>query len=133
MTTSSVDFVSATPNLLVSDMAASLAFYRDVLGFQLEQSVPDEPPFVFAWLKRGGVQLFLNDAKPVIAEFASLRAGNTSTLFVIVNDVDAFHAELAGRARIVMGLTDQFYGMREFAILDPDGYLITFAQRIAKE
>ena len=67
MTTSSVDFVSATPNLLVSDMAASLAFYRDVLGFQLEQSVPDEPPFVFAWLKRGGVQLFLNDAKPVIA------------------------------------------------------------------
>ena len=133
MTTSSVDFVSATPNLLVSDMAASLAFYRDVLGFQLEQSVPDEPPFVFAWLKRGGVQLFLNDAKPVIAEFASLHAGNTSTLFVIVNDVDAFHAELTGRARIVMGLTDQFYGMREFAILDPDGYLITFAQRIAKE
>jgi uncharacterized glyoxalase superfamily protein PhnB len=51
---------------------------------------------------------------------------------VIVNDVDAFHAQLTGRARIVMGLTDQFYGMREFAILDPDGYLITFAQRIVK-
>jgi lactoylglutathione lyase len=127
--TPSVNFVSATPNLLVSDMAASLAFYRDVLGFQLEQSVPDAAPFVFAWLKRGGVELFLNDAKPVVSEHTSLRAGNTSTLFVVVNDVDAFHAQLSGRARIVMGLTDQFYGMREFAILDPDGYLITFAQR----
>jgi hypothetical protein len=30
-------------------------------------------------------------------------------------------------------LTDQFYGMREFAILDPDGYLVTFAERVAKE
>jgi uncharacterized glyoxalase superfamily protein PhnB len=49
---------------------------------------------------------------------------------VIVNDVDAFHAQLSGRAQIVMGLTDQFYGMREFAILDPDGYLITFAQKM---
>jgi catechol 2,3-dioxygenase-like lactoylglutathione lyase family enzyme len=128
--TASVDFVSATPNLIVSDMAASLAFYRDVLGFQLAQSVPDEAPFVFAWLKRGGVELFLNDAKPVVSEFTNLRAGNTSTLFVIVNDVDAFHAQLSGRARIVMGLTDQFYGTREFAILDPDGYLITFAQKM---
>jgi catechol 2,3-dioxygenase-like lactoylglutathione lyase family enzyme len=125
-----VNFVSATPNLIVSDMAASLAFYRDMLGFQLAQSVPDEPPFVFAWLKRGGVELFLNDAKPVVSEFTNLRAGNTSTLFVIVNDVDAFHAQLSGRARIVMGLTDQFYGTREFAILDPDGYLITFAQKM---
>jgi uncharacterized glyoxalase superfamily protein PhnB len=85
---------------------------------------------VFAWLKRGGVELFLNDAKPVVSEFTNLRAGNTSTLFVIVNDVDAFHAQLSGRARIVMGLTDQFYGTREFAILDPDGYLITFAQKM---
>jgi catechol 2,3-dioxygenase-like lactoylglutathione lyase family enzyme len=131
--TPSVNFVSATPNLLVSDMAASLAFYRDVLGFQLEQSVPDTAPFVFVWLKREGVELFLNDAKPVVSEHTNLRAGNTSTLFVVVNDVDAFHAQLSGRARIVMGLTDQFYGMREFAILDPDGYLITFAQRIGQE
>jgi uncharacterized glyoxalase superfamily protein PhnB len=113
-------------------MAASVAFYRDVLGFTLKDSVPGEPPFVFAWLERGGVQLFLNDAKPVVEEFTTLRAGNTSTLFIVVNDVDALHAEVSGRARVVMGLKDQFYGMREFAILDPDGYLVTFAQRMAK-
>jgi uncharacterized glyoxalase superfamily protein PhnB len=129
-TTPTVNFVSATPNLLVSDMAISLAFYRDVLGFRLKDSVPAEPPFVFAWLERGGVELFLNDAKPVIAEYTTLRAGHTSTLFVIVNDVDALHAEISSQAKIVMGLKDQFYGMREFAVLDPDGYLLTFAQRL---
>ncbi len=85
---------------------------------------------MFAWLERGGVELFLNDAKPVIAELTTLRAGHTSTLFIIVNDVDALHGEVSSQAKIVMGLKDQFYGMREFAVLDPDGYLLTFAQRL---
>jgi hypothetical protein len=29
-----------------------------------------------------------------------------------------------------VGIVTQFYGMREFAIEDPDGYVITFAERI---
>ena len=47
-----------------------------------------------------------------------------------MNDVDALHAEISSQAKIVTGLKDQFYGMREFALLDPDGYLLTFAQRL---
>ena len=31
---------------------------------------------------------------------------------------------------VTMPLVTQFYGMREFAIVDPDGYVITFAQRV---
>jgi uncharacterized glyoxalase superfamily protein PhnB len=31
-----------------------------------------------------------------------------------------------------MPLVTRFYGMREFAITDPDGYVITFAQRVAQ-
>ena len=30
-----------TPNLIVADVSRSIAFYRDVLGFSLEQTVPD--------------------------------------------------------------------------------------------
>jgi uncharacterized glyoxalase superfamily protein PhnB len=30
-----------------------------------------------------------------------------------------------------MPLKTQFYGMREFAIEDPDGHILTFAQRVA--
>jgi hypothetical protein len=32
-----------------------------------------------------------------------------------------------------MPLVTQFYGMREFAIEDPDGYVITFAQRVGNQ
>ena len=44
-----------TPNLIVSDVGRSIAFYRDVLGFTLEQTVPDVDPFVFAIVTSGSV------------------------------------------------------------------------------
>ncbi len=47
-------FVSVTPNLVVRDIARSLAFYRDVLGFTISMSVPDAPPYVFVGLERDG-------------------------------------------------------------------------------
>jgi uncharacterized glyoxalase superfamily protein PhnB len=125
-------FESLTPNLIVSDMAASVAFYRDVLGFTISESVPEAPPYVFAWMKRDDVNVFLNDAKPVVEQFPTLTIGRTSVLFIVVDAVDELFQSVAPRAQVVMPLTDQFYGMREFAVLDPDGYLITLAQRIAR-
>ena len=130
---SSITFMTATPNLIVSDMPASVTFYRDVLKFGIERTVPDEAPYVFVWLKRGSVELFLNEMTTVAAVFPNLRAGGTSTLYVVVDDVKGLMEEVTSRAQIAMPMTDQFYGMREFAIFDPDGYLITFAQRIAVE
>ena len=44
-------FTSVTPNLLVRDVASSTAFYRDVLGFTMSETVPDKEPFVFVWLE----------------------------------------------------------------------------------
>jgi len=40
-------FQKLTPNLVVRDVAASMEFYRSVLGFQPAIKVPDEPPYVF--------------------------------------------------------------------------------------
>ena len=56
-----VRFTAVTPNLIVRDVARSTAFYRDVLGFHIKQTVPDQAPFVFVWLERGAVTVFLND------------------------------------------------------------------------
>ena len=52
-------------------------------------------------------------------------------MFFIVTDVDALHAVVAPKATVVMPLKTQFYGMREFAVTDPDGHVITFAERVA--
>jgi uncharacterized glyoxalase superfamily protein PhnB len=134
-----MQFSDVTPNLVVSNVERSLAFYRDVLGFSVTATVPDAGPFVFAWMQRDGVSVFLNSRESV-AEHADLAArplGGTATLFITIEaadvaaGVDGLFASVAPRARVMMSLKDQFYGMREFGIEDPDGYVIFFAQRIA--
>ena len=127
-------FTSVTPNLIVGDIAKSTAFYRDVLGFTIKQTVPDLEPFVFVWLERDGVPVFLNDIKAAehdYPEAAKLPPGGTAALFFVIIGVDAYHAAVSPKATVVMPLKTQFYGMREFAITDPDGHLITFAERVA--
>jgi len=128
--TTAVKFEGLTPNLLVADVMASVAFYRDVFGFEVHLKVPAEPPFVFASLKRDGIEFFVNGIGTVRDEFPTLRTGDTSTLFIVVDNVDALFEGVKDRARIAMPLKNQFYGMREFAVFDPDGYLVTFAQPI---
>ena len=45
--------------------------------------------------------------------------------------VDALYAIVKVKAAVVMPIKTQFYGMREFGIEDPDGYVIYVAQRVA--
>ena len=126
-------FTSVTPNLLVRDVDASTTFYRDVLGFTVKQTVPDAAPFVFVWLERDGVPVFLNDPKAVehdLPGVASRPPGGTATLFFVITGVDAFHDQVAPHTPILMPLKTQFYGMREFAVADPDGHILTFAERV---
>jgi catechol 2,3-dioxygenase-like lactoylglutathione lyase family enzyme len=120
-----------SPNLVVADVDRSLAFYRDVLGFSVVQTVPEQPPFVFAMLQAGGVEILLNAPEAAYAEYPRFRdrpIGGTLTLFIEVDDVERLHRDLKDRVEIVMPFERKWYGLTEFAIADPDGYVITFAQ-----
>lgn len=129
-----------TPNLIVTDIDKSTAFYRDVLGFKVVTTVPDAAPFAFVWLQRDDVSVFLNAQSSLMEEdvpaLAGRPIGGTNTLFMSVeaesveNGIDGLFRSLEGRAKVAMPLKTQFYGMREFGIEDPDGYVIFFAQRI---
>jgi uncharacterized glyoxalase superfamily protein PhnB len=132
-------FQDVVPNLIVADIDRSSAFYRDVLGFTVVTTVPDASPFVFVWLQRDDVSVFLN-VRSGVAEDLPLLAqrsiGGTNTLFMTIDaesvdeGIDRVFRSVEGRAKVVMPLKNQFYGMREFGIEDPDGYVVFFAQRI---
>jgi lactoylglutathione lyase len=126
-------FKKLTPNLLVANVERSLAFYVDTLGFERGMTVPDAPPLVFASVTSGSVEVFFNDAATAVKElpvFTGKPIGATGTLFIEVDGVDALHDRLKPTVKIVMPIVTQFYGMREFAFEDPDGYVITFAERV---
>jgi lactoylglutathione lyase len=125
-------FKKLTPNLLVANVERSLAFYVETLGFERGMTVPDASPFVFASVTGGPVEIFLNDAATAVKEYPGFNGksiGATGTLYIEVEGVDALHDRLKATMKIVMPLATQFYGMREFAIADPDGYVLTFAER----
>src|SRR5262249_25472437 len=113
----------------------SLSFYIDVLGFARGMTVPEQSPFVFASVTSGAVEIFFNDAATAVKEdpsFAGKPIGATGTLFIELDGrgaVDAFHDRIGPNVTVTIPLVTQSYGMRESAITDPDGYVITFAQR----
>lgn len=127
-------FLRLTPNLVVRDVEKSLRFYCDVLDFELDKHVPEKPPFVFASVRGGGVEIFLNEFNASIAEypaFGKVPIGGTLTLYVAMQGVDEMYEKVrCDGARILMPIETKFYGVREFAIADPDGYVITLAERV---
>jgi len=130
-----VKYTKLTPNLVVRDVQAAVTFYQSVLGFQLGITVPDAPPYVFASVTNGsGVEIFFNDHKAVAEDYPALARdplGGTLTLFLECEGIEEIlkAVEKSG-AKIVMPLKAQFYGMREFAFEDPEGWIITMAERL---
>jgi uncharacterized glyoxalase superfamily protein PhnB len=129
-------FQKLTPNLVVRDVAASMDFYRSVLGFKTSITVPDQAPYVFGAVTNGGVEVFFNDQKAVAADYPALGSkpiGGSLTLFIEVEGIEEVLAAVQkSKAKITMPLKDQFYGMREFAFEDPEGWVVTIAERIQK-
>jgi uncharacterized glyoxalase superfamily protein PhnB len=126
-------FQKLTPNLVVRDVAAAMEFYRSVLGFQTAITVPEQPPYVFGSVTAGTVEIFFNDQKAVAADYPALGAkpiGGSLTLFLEVEGIEEVLAAVQkSGARITMPLKEQFYGMREFAFEDPEGWVVTIAER----
>ncbi len=123
-----------TPNLVVCNVEASMEFYCRVLGFQRGQTVPEHAPYVFGIVTNGPVEVFFNDQKAVAADHPALGnrpVGGALTLYIEVQGIESlFKTVQQHGAKITMPMKDQFYGMREFGMEDPEGWEITFAERV---
>jgi len=57
--------------------------------------------------------------------------GGTLTLFLECEGIEKILAAVENSgAKIVMPLKTQFYGMREFGFQDPEGWIVTMAERV---
>lgn len=105
--------------MCVANIARSLAWYRDALGFDVSFQY-GEPTF-YGCLCRDNVSIHL------IAKEQAHRAAGQGALCVFVNDVDALYADFLARgANIPKPPQDYDYGMRDFVLYDPDGNQLTF-------
>ena len=126
-------FRKLTPNLLVADVSRSLAFYTGVLGFNRGMTVPEEAPFVFGSVTSDAVEIFFNEQATAVKEYPPLAdrpIGASGTMFIEVEQIEKFCAAIESKVQILVPLHTQWYGVKEFVIADPDGYLITFAEPV---
>lgn len=111
--------VGAATVFVVSDVATSLAHYRDALGFDVTFQYGG--PTFYVCLCRDEVALHL------LAANKTQRFAGNGGLCIFVRDVDAVHAELVKRgANIVKPPQNYDYGMRDFDVLDLDGNQLIF-------
>jgi uncharacterized glyoxalase superfamily protein PhnB len=102
--------------LQVRDVRAALAWFRDVLGFEVE---PYEDGSVYGYARSGGVSFHL-----ACGPDPELWAAYT-----YVDDVDPLHAELVERgAEVIQPPTEKGYGMRELVIRGPGGHVLAFGE-----
>jgi uncharacterized glyoxalase superfamily protein PhnB len=116
-------FTGAATIFTVSDMGASLAHYRDQLGFAVTFEYGE--PVSYACLCRDEVSLHL--ARPDVSK----RPPGSGGICIFVDAVDDVHAELVARgAKVVKAPKDYDYGMRDFDVVDLDGNQLVFGQGI---
>jgi catechol 2,3-dioxygenase-like lactoylglutathione lyase family enzyme len=111
------EFQEISPVFPVTDVAAAVAFYRERLGFDLGWIWGDPP--THANVCRGTVSISF--------AFDTSKAG-TGEAYVGLSGVDAYHADLRARGVAVGELDDREYGMRDFALADPDGNRLVFGE-----
>jgi catechol 2,3-dioxygenase-like lactoylglutathione lyase family enzyme len=111
--------VGSATVFVVSDISASLAYYRDVLGFAVTFEYGE--PLSYVCLCRDEVALHL------LVAAATKRLPGQGALCVFVRDVDQIYAEVSARgARLLNRPEDRDYGMRDFDVVDADGNQLTF-------
>ena len=123
-----------TPVLLVKEIEPLIPFWVDRLGFAKTVEVPDGNKLGFVIFQKNSVEVMYQtyasvekDAPPAMSSEA--RKGPTY-LYMEVDNLDAVLAQMKD-SRMVMPVRTAFYGMKEFAVQDPGGHFITFAEPVA--
>ena len=121
------------------DPDASLAFYRDTLGFEVRNDVEynglhwitigpaDQPDTSIVLYPPGAAPGVTDDERRTIA--VMMAKGTYATINLATADLDGtFDRVQAGDAEVVQEPTDQPYGVRDCAVRDPAGNLIRIQQ-----
>jgi uncharacterized glyoxalase superfamily protein PhnB len=116
------------PVLRFRDPRAAITFLETAFGFETKaahENGAGELQHVEMTF-RGGMVMFGGEQPE--SDYAKIaQPPGTSSIYVVVDDPDALHDRVvAAGGEVVMPLTDQDYGSRDFAVRDPEGNLWNF-------
>lgn len=129
-----IEMNGMTPLLQVFNMPRALAFYRDVLGFEVESDSGKGDDSSWVWLRHGGINLMLNDQYepghvPPSPHEERTRWHDDTCLYFNCTDPDGVYEYLGSKNIDCEPPKVAPYGMKQLILHDPDGYAICFQCR----
>ena len=106
----------ALPELPFNDVAAAIAYYRDVLGFRINYAQDD-------------LGVMFRDEVTVLLIARTERHTGIGSAYFYIKDADALCAEFRERGANVQGEPVSYaWGLRQFRVADIEGNWLTFGQ-----
>ena len=118
---------SASPSFTVNNLEKSLAFYRDVLGFKVEQTWDEGGKVMGVSLRAGGVSFMIGQDDWKKGRNRSKGVG--FRMFCMTDkSVDTLAKGIEARGgKLDQGPRDEPWGVRDISVTDPDGFKLTIA------
>ena len=123
------EITGLSPMLKVTDLAATIKFYSETLGFTVQnQMADDDGRATWCALKWGNASVMFYSAESL--DQPAGPPAMTGVLYFNPTDVRALWADLKDRVEVAWPLEEMPYGMLEFAIKDCNGYILSFGQQV---
>ena len=110
-------FDGAATVFVVDDIARASAYYRDVLGFKIAFTYGDG----YCGVEHDHVIIHLFSAA------GAKEPAGKGRIYIFIEDVDAYYREVKLKGALKVDEPKDYpYGMRDFALFDPDGNRLAF-------
>ncbi len=125
-------YKTLTPNIMVADVNATVKWYKDIFNFKFANKGDSlDEPLDWAVVKADGVQIFFQKEESLVKEMPVLKGkkiGASLTFYIEVEDVQSLYDSVKEKVEIVRDMRETFYGAKEFAVRDLNGYILVFSE-----
>jgi len=132
-----------TPNFEVKDISETVEFYQSVLGFSLvmavpetqdgiEQTLEDDKAYVYALVSKDKVEMMFQRSdsfKEDVGMASDLPLGASVSFYMEIEGLGSFYETVKNSVTEITEPKLAWYGMNEFYIKDPNGYILGFAEK----
>jgi len=132
-----------TPNFQVRNVAETVRFYTEHLGFllvaavdsasnEVDNELKEGKVYAFAIMVRDGVEIMLQESESFAhdVEISSIDTIGASVSFYIeIEGIDELYNNLKGIASEITFLKTTWYGAKEFYVKDNNNYILGFSEK----
>jgi uncharacterized glyoxalase superfamily protein PhnB len=117
-------------SLTVADIHKSMAWYRDVIGFEVQQQHERDGQLRAVALKAGSVRIMINQEDGAKG-WDRTKGEGFSLQFMTEDNLDDMAAKIkASGSTLDTEPADMPWGVRMFRMRDPDGFKLVFSSKL---